>query len=678
MSRRRKLTRRKFLQISSLAVAGAVATACGQQTPEMTEEPEEEPKEPAPEETSPEEGGEAEGKFNEAPMLADLVSQGDLPPVDERLPMNPYIGSVAEGIGNYGGAIRRGFKGVSDRWGPTKHIDRFLVWYDQDLVLQPRLCESWDLSDDATTWTINLRKGMKWSDGTDFTSEAFQWFYENQAQNEDLSPSPPGNLSTRDEDGNKVLAEMEFPDDFTVVIKFAHPNPMWHFSVARSINGLVTPGHHMAQFHMELTDDTDALEVAIDEAGFNSWDEYFEDRNWWYLNRERPMFSPWLAANSLAEELFIMERNPYFFATDPDGNQLPYLDQVTHRLFDTNEVFNLWIVNGEIDFQARHVGIANYSLYKESEASGEYSVYLGQSAGHTCMQPNHTTKNEKVREFFNTREARLAMSYAVNRDEMNELVFDGLLTPRQYSPLQLSPNYYPKLSEAHITYDPDRAEELLDEAGYTEKNAEGFRLWKDGSGPISFIIEGTAQPGSPGEDAAQLYTDYLKAVGINATYKYFERSLYTEHFESNEIEASWWGGDRTVVPLAPGAPIFRGTMIDRPWACAWGLWFNSNGTDPNGEEPPEGHWIWDIWDIWSQIEVEPDEQKRNEMFEDIMDIWAEELPMIGCLGESPSPIIVKNGFRNYLESMPIDDTTGDEHLLETETYYWENPEDHTL
>ena len=73
----------------------------------------------------------------------------------------------------------------------------------------------------------------------------------------------------------------------------------------------------------------------------------------------------------------------------------------------------------------------------------------------------------------------------------------------------------------------------------------------------------------------------------------------------------------------------------------------------------------------------PDSAKRDELFAQILDIWAEELPMIGFLGESPALIIAKNGMRNYIEGQPIDDTTGDEHLLNTETYFWEDPENHT-
>ncbi|MCC9076587.1 ABC transporter substrate-binding protein [Litorilinea aerophila] len=469
--------------------------------------------------------------------------------------------------------------------------------------------------------------------------------------------------------------ELEVIDDYTFKCKFAHPKPLFIYSLGRLTNALYAPGHYMKQFHMELTDDKDALAAAATNAGFETWVQYYQDRNWWYLNPDKPSVGPWLAKNQLSTELFIMERNPYFFAVDADGNQLPYVDKVTHRLFETPDVFNLWIINGEIDFQARHVQLGNFTLYKENEENGDYRVLIGVSSGHVAMQPNHTTKNPRLREFFNKREVRIALSLAVDREALNELVFDGLMKPRQYSPLPMSPQYYEKLSNAYIEYDPERANQLLDEAGYAERDSEGFRLWNDGSGEqISFIIEGTAEPGSPDEDAVQQVIRYYADVGIKASYKSVERSLYEEHWAANEIEAAWWGGDRTVVPLvAPG--IFLGTITDRPWAVAWGLWRN-DPTNPNAEEPPEGHWIWDIWSLWDQIAVEPDEEKRNELFRQILDIWAEELPMIGYLGEAPALVIAKNGVRNYLPGMPIDDPTGDEHFLNTETYFWEDPENH--
>lgn len=668
------VSRRRFMQLSAFAGAGIAVAACGGAPAAAPEAPAAEAPAAAAGGEAASSGGAAAGQYSEAPMLADLVSAGSLPPVDERLPSNPFVMPVAEQTGNYGGTFRRAFKGVSDRWGPTKIQDRGLAWFDQDLNMQPRIAESWEVSEDSKVWTFHLREGMKWSDGTPFTTEAIQWWYENELTNETITPAPGSAWTTG---ADSTLMELEVVDDYTFNLTFADPNPLFIFNTRRLTNGMYQPGHYMQQFHMELTEDQAALEAATSEAGFETWDQYYADRNWWYLNPDKPSVGPWISKNELSNELFLMERNPYFFAVDADGQQLPYVDNIQHRLFETNDVFNLWIINGEIDFQARHVQGDSFTLYKENEDAGDYSVYIGSGSGHNAIQLNLTTKNEQLREFFNKREVRIALSVAVDRNAINELVYDGLLTPRQYSPISKSPQYYPKLSEAYIEYDLDMANQLLDEAGYTEKDANGMRVWPGTSDPISFVVEGTAQPGDAGEQAILQVIKYYADAGITASYKGFERSLYEEHWQANEIEAAWWGGDRTVVPLV--APIiWTGEQPDRPWCVAWSLWKLNGDTDPNAEEPPEGHWIWDIWAIWDQVAVEPDPAKQTELFYQILDIWAEEIPMPGYLGEAPALIIVKNGVHNYLPGFPIDDPTGDEHLLNTETYFWDDPAAHTM
>lgn len=681
---KREISRRKFMQLTAFAGAGAALAACGAPAGQPPAPVAEAPAAAATTAPAAEAPAAAPGQYQEAPMLADLVAQGQLPPVDERLPSNPLVMEVVESTGNYGGTMRRGFKGVSDRWGPTKLQDRAVAWYDRDLNLKPRLVESWELSDDAKEWTFHLREGMKWSDGEPFTTANVQWWYDHELNNAELNPSGGGVSNAVWASGpDNTLMELEVVDDVTFKLKYANPKPLLLYGLARlsqsgpngEFGALYSPGHYMAQFHKDLTGDAAGLEKMVAESGQNSWDQFYATRNVWYLNPEKPSIGPWIAKNQLSEELFIMERNPYFFAVDADGKQLPYIDTVNHRFFEKNDVFDLWIINGEIDFQNRHVATANFTLYKESEESGDYTVLVGVSANHVAVQLNQTTKEPRLREFFQNRDVRIALSLAVNREDLNELVYDGMQTPRQYSPISASPLYYEKLSNAYIEYDPDRANELLDGAGYSERGADGFRLWKDGSGEtISFIIEGTAEAGTPDEDAVQQIVRYYADVGVKAEYKYFERTLYTEHYQSNEIQAAFWGGDRTVVPLA--APIiFIGTQPDRPWAVAWG-YYREDPEHPVAEEPPADHWIWKIWDLWDQVSVEPDPEKQNELFRGILDIWAEELPMIGYLGESPALIIVKNGFRNYIEGMPIDDPTGDEHLLQTETYFWDDPEAH--
>jgi peptide/nickel transport system substrate-binding protein len=668
----RGVSRREFLRLSALATAGVVTVACGasgEPAPDSaapaapTSAPAAEPAAPAGPPST----------YSEAPMLADLVAQGQLPPVDERLPSNPQVMPVVESTGNYGGTMRRGFSGVSDRWGPTKIQDRGLVWYDQSLNMQPRLAESWELSDDGKEWTFYLRPGTKWSDGTPLTANDVQWWWENHETYAEIVPSPGGAWVSGTA---RTPMEVEVVDDNTFKFKFADPKPLLLYSLGRPTPGPLAPAHYMSQFHMDLTEDTAKLEADTAAAGFNSWAEYYLDRNNWYMNPDRPSLAPWVAKNSLSGELFIMERNPYFFAVDQDGQQLPYIDTINHLLFENAEVFGLRVVNGEVDFQARHVSLANFTLFKENEEAGDYQVVIGVGAGHPAVQLNLTTKNERLREFFNKRDVRIALSHAVDRVAINELVFDGLMTPRQYSPLSSSPQAHPEQANAYIEYDPEQANALLDGAGYAEKNADGFRVWPGTTEPISFTIEMHDAPGSQGEDFSLQVIEYYKAVGVNAAYKYFERSLYTEHYESNEIEAASWSGDRTVLPIA--APIiFTCEQPDRPWAAAWSLW-RLDKTNPNGEEPPADHWVWDIWNTWDALALEPDEATRNEMFKQILDIWAAELPMIGYLGEAPALTIVKNGLKNYLPGIPLDDTTGDEHLLNTETYYWDDPAAHTM
>jgi len=680
MVRNEKLTRREFFRLTALGAAGVAAAACSQPTqvaaPTGTPVPPTEAKPVINIAATATTGPTATpvSMFKEAPMLAEMVKAGKLPPVEERLPVNPGVMTPLEKTGKFGGTIRRGFKGVSDRWGPTKMQDRTLAWFDKTLAVQPRLAESWETSDDATEWTFHLRKGTKWSDGTPFTTQDIKWWYDYELLNTAINAAIPVAWRT----GNPgVTMEVEVIDDYTVKFKFAHPNPFFIYRVMRGLPA--SPGFYMKKYHMELTDDKAALEAEFKAKGFDAWEKYYvDDRNWWYMNRERPSLGPWIPENEISGELFVMVRNPYFFATDPEGNQLPYVDRVQHRLFETPDVLNLWIVNGEIDFQARHVTFGNFTLYKENEEKGDYKVVLGVSANHLAIQPNHTAKDPKLREFFQNRDVRIAMNLAIDRVEMNELIWDGMLIPRQYSPLSLSPQYNEKASNAYIEFNPEKANELLDAAGYDKKDAEGNRMWKDGSGVISFTIEGTAEAGTPDEDTIQLAVRFLNEVGIKAAYKTVERSLFEEHYNVNDIEASFWGGDRTVLPIVPEAPIFRGTMMDRPWACAWGLFYN-NGKDATGaEEPPAEHFISAIWNTWDKIAVEANVEKQNELFNQILDIWAEEVPMIGLLGEVPSPAIVKNGFINFTEGFPNDDTTGDENVYNTETYSWDEPEKHTV
>lgn len=690
MEEKRILSRREFIKLSVVATVGVAAAACQPQPtptppPAATQPPAATPvptKPPAPAATvpptpaapaAPTPTAAPVSKYKEAPMLAELVKGGKLPAVDKRLPDNPWVAPVIESVGKYGGGMRRGYRGVSDRWGPTKIVDRGFVWFDKNLIMKPRMAEAWTVNANGTEWTIKIRKGLKWSDGKDFTSADVKWWWDNFINNKTIVPGGAAAEFGAGVSGpDRKPATLSFPDAQTVTLKFEVPKPMFIQLIGRA--GMWLPGHYLKDWHMDLTTDKPGLEAKVKAAGAASWDRYFiDDRRWWWANPDLPFMGPWTAKEPLGKELHLMTRNPYFFGVDSAGNQLPYIDQISHRLFADTNVFNLWLTNGEIDFQARHVSsaAADFTLFKQNETRGDYKIVRGISAGHMAIQLNLSTKNAPLREFFNARDVRIGLSYAIDRNKLNELVYSGMATPRQYSPVSASPQFYKKLSEAHIKFDVAEANKRLDAAGYAAKDAQGFRRFKDGT-TISFTIVGTDNIGTPSEDAYQQIVKMFGTVGVKCAYRFVERALFEQLWGANDIEGAAWGGDRTVLPLVPEAPIFRGTMLDRPWAAGYGRWF-ADKTHPSAVEPPQDHFIRKIWEIWDKVAVEPDPAKQNTLFFQILDIWAEEIPMIGVLGELPSFVVVKNGFRNFAAGFPNDDATGDEQIYSTETKFWDDP-----
>lgn len=672
-----KLNRREFLRVSTLATAATLAGACAGPAAitepaaapavQPTSAPATQPTPTRPAVSMPATAVPAPTKevsrYNEAPQLAELVARGELPPVEERLPLNPCVCPVLEQTGTYGGTIRRGFSGVSDGNGPAKMLTNFLIFYTHELALRPDMAESWEVSPDAKVYTVHLREGMKWHDGSPFTSADLQWWWEMRQLNKELTPALGRNWYTGEARTPMVQTA---PDDYTVVYEFADPNPLFVYILAMS--GVWEPSEYARQWHTETAEDKAKIESEIAERGLTTWVDLYTDMLSWRTNPEVPQISCWYATNTLAEELHICERNPYYWQVDEDGNQLPYCDRLTHRLFESIEVFNMWILNGEIDYQGRHVDLSNYTLFREGEEKGGYRVHTANNDATQIVCINQTVKNPQLREFFQNANCRKAMSLAIDREEIVELIYDGLTKPRQYSPSEASPQFYSKLSNAYIEYDPDTANAMLDAEGYTERDAEGFRMHKDGSGPVTFILEDNS---STAADEMEMIARYLADVGIKMLVKIFERSLVEEHCQANDIDARFTLASRAALPLVD-PNFFVGFAGDKSWGYAWTIWYN-DPTNPNAEEPPDGGMAKSMWEIWNRLKIEPDTTKHTEMFFEILDVHYEYLPYIGISGEQPALIIMKKDLRNlpFDYHMPWSNPIQHDGFIPLQTFYWE-------
>jgi peptide/nickel transport system substrate-binding protein len=614
--------------------------------------------------------------YHEAPMLAELVASGKLPPVEQRIPTNPRVVAPYEEVGVYGGTWHRGFKGLSDRWGPTKLNEEMAIEWDapnpDTTNLVANFISEWSQNDDATEYTFTLRDGLKWSDGMPLTTTDVQFFYDKIFLANLLTQ--PTNLVV-----NGKPMGLEVVDELTWKITFDAPNPLLPIFIAKSTLGMTggptmaAPKHYLEKY---IGDSDTADQALIDEAikanGVTSWQELWYEGGvgdgrgpipFWFRNPDVPIVNAWKSVNSPLEDPHIMERNPYYHAVDTEGNQLPYIDRIQHALFTDAQTLNLWIAQGLIDMQNRHLTTADFTFYKENEAAGDYKVLLWKAASTHAFHPNVSHPDKGW--LFDLPEFREALSVAINRQEINDLVFNGVMEPRQASPVSGSPEFDPDFETRWTEYDPDRANALLDGLGFTERDADGFRKDKDGN-TIAFTITWSNAGFDGGPDETQLVVNYWRAIGLNVSQELVERSLYEQRNQEGVVEVGCWFVDRSsVVKADPGRYI--GTVDDGPWGIRYARWLQANvyGKTVVGDQaqPPEGHPLIRIHELWDQTQKEPDEAKRNALFKELLDIHKEHPYMIGTVGEDPQPVVVKNNFFNVGGGFISDDSLRNVGLL---------------
>lgn len=213
-------------------------------------------------------------------------------------------------------------------------------------------------------------------------------------------------------------------------------------------------------------------------------------------------------------------------------------------------------------------------------------------------------------------------------------------------------------------YDVKKANDLLDKLGLT-KNADGSRKRPDGQ-TLEVTVEHTDPVGSPSEDAHNRVKKYWDAIGVKTNIKYVERSLYMEHNHNGDLQIGSWSFDRcSVVKADPGR--WLGTIDDGPWAPNYGHWYLQNAFKK--EEPPQDHPIRKIWDLWEKTQVEPDEVKRNALFQQILGIHKQAPYAIGTVGEKVQPLIVSNNFHNIPDGFIADDTLRDYGLVNPPQFF---------
>ena len=649
--------RRSFLRKSAVAAAGAVVTVS----------------------VAPAAVAMAQATgYKEAPSLA---GKG-LPPVASRLPQNPRVVAALERIGSYGGTWHRGYTGLSDRVGPGKNREEYGIEWDapdvNTLRIVPNLYEKWEQSADATEWTFHLRRGMKWSDGKEVTTEDVRFYWEDMAGNPDIIPAPSNTGMRVRVGGEFVIGKFAALDNYSFKITYPAPNPMLPIFMAKTGAGAMNntswlaPSHYLKQFHPKYAD-VNALNARAASKNLPGWQALWGTGGnlegpdvFWFINTEVPVVGPWKTTQPAPADPHIMERNPYYWQVDTAGNQLPYIDRVEHALFTNAEVFNLWISQGKIDMQIRHVSAGSYIFYKENEARGGYRVLPWRAASTNAYFPNQNSTNTALAQVWALEQVREALNVAIDRQRILDIVYNGLGKVRQASPVAGSPEYDPEHEVKWIQYDPAHANALLDSVGLMRGPDGVRRLWN--GQPFEFVVEHTTEPGNPGNDQHEFVRQDWEAIGVKATMRFVERALYEAHVRDGEVEMGYWGFDRlSVIKADPGR--WTGTIVDGPWAPTYGNWYAQSPWKK--EEPPANHFIREIWRLWEATQLETDEARRNATFQTILDIHKAAPMVVGIVGELVAPMIASNKFRNVLPGFINDDTLRDSGLINPQHFFLE-------
>ena len=657
----RVIKRRDFLRLSTTAAVGsALLAACGSDPEVITSDEEltadqdqqaEAQETQADSQTAAEVVTEVAEGFSEAPDLAELVAAGELPPVEERLPLKPQILGRDE-IGQYGGEVRM------IHLDPSSFVseygwfaERMLTYSDEDLkTIVPSLIAGWEISDDATEFTFHLHEGMKWSDGTPVTTADVNFWWNDVATNTEIS-SRVWWVYRHGGENMKV----DIIDDFTFKVTFAAPFGNFPAYMTRRIQGdFLLPKHYMQQFHTDYADAAELDKMIADE-GFETWVQLFNAKNngrsvWGTRpnSPEYPMLSAWIVDEEPQQGLVIMKRNPYYWRVDTTGQQLPYVDKIRIDLAVKHEIVTQKIIQGELDYVGPHdVSIARFPLYKENEEAQHYQVgdYLSCMTDRYTLYPNHTLPEDPVlQEIVRHPNFVKALNVAIDREEINQSLYFGLAKMGQLGPMPGSQYYKEEYGAAWTQFDPDLANQLLDEMGLDQRDSEGFRLRSDGE-RLRFNIEHAGpRVGVATHEFSEIVVTFWREVGIEASTKEIQISLYNERWNQGLIHCGAWHADRATDLLLPiEMRWYIPTDIGQGGAGPlWGMWFRSAGEE--GEEPPAE--IQTLFDHYNTMNTVKTDAERVIAGQKIFDWLAENPLAVGSVLESPAPLIFPKNMRN--------------------------------
>lgn len=579
----------------------------------------------------------------ETPFLKEQVEAGELPPVEVRLPEEPLVvqfeGDEAPGV--HGGDLTM----LIPRSRYLRHMVVYsyarLVGYDENYNFVPDLAKDFSV-EEGRIFTFVLRRGHKWSDGHPFTSDDFRYWWEDFVNNPDLNPGGiPAFLQV---DGEPPL--VEFLDEVTIRFTWPKPNPHFLPRIASASPLFIyRPAHYLKQFHAKYAD-PDELQVKVEAARRPSWASLHNrrDRMYRFDNVKQPTLQPWKnTTKKKSSGRFEGVRNPYFHKVDENGRQLPYIDRFILTVASP-ALIPAQAGSGQTDLQALGIKLVDWTFLKEAEDRGNYDVRSWETAMGSTMAlfPNLNYQDPEYRKLFQDVRFRRALSLAIDRELINEVVYFGDARNSNNTVLPRSKFHTQDRETRWTQYDKKEARRLLDAVGLTDRGPGGIRKLPDGR-LLEIIVE-TSGEDPEQTDILELIEETWREVGIKLFIKPSQRDTFRNRVSAGLVQVAVWTGIQAALATPDMSPeeLAPTSQLGLQWP-KWGLYYESGGKlgePPDMDKPKQLVALADKWNSATQTDV------RRDIWNEMLEINTEEVYSIGIVASVPQPVVVRRGLRN--------------------------------
>jgi peptide/nickel transport system substrate-binding protein len=563
--------------------------------------------------------------------------------VAERLPATPAVAKLdGEELspGRHGGELRMLVGREKDVRMLVVYGYARLVGYDTAYEMKPDLLESVEVTE-GRVFTLKLRKGHKWSDGAPFTSEDFRYFWEDVANNKELSPAgPPRDLLVEDE-----LARVEMLDETTVRYSWSKPNPFFLPRLAGAAPLFIyRPSHYLKRFHVKYADAAE-LEKAIKKAGRRNWASLHNrlDNLYKFDNPALPTLQPWRNTTPRPATRFVGVRNPYYHRVDEKGHQLPYIDRVIISVTD-GKLIAAKAAAGEVDLQSRGLSFNDFTVLKENEERSGYAVRLWRdgAGSHLALYPNLNVNDPVWQQVIRDVRFRRALSVAIDRTLINNSLYYGLALEGNNTTLPESPLFKEEYQRAWTEYSLEKANKLLDKMGLSKRDDDDVRLLADGR-QMEIIVE-TAGEDTEQTDVLELIRDNWAEIGIKLFVKPSQREVFRNRIFAGETQVSIWSGFANGLQSADMSPgeLAPTEQIQLEWP-KWGQYHEASGQMGEAPDVAEAKELLQLYKEWIGAQ---ERTKRESIWHRMLEIHSQQLFTIGIVSGVPQPVVVTNRLRN--------------------------------